>query len=77
MKFEDCELGLAREITDGNFAVDFNFHHADMNIKTITEMLPGSLDDRFNRALGVLRDVYEVEVEEPAIAHEFPATAAA
>jgi hypothetical protein len=77
LKFEDCELGLAREITDGKFVVDFNFHHPDVTVETITKILSGSIAERLKRATALLLDVYGFEVEQSVVTHQFPATAAA
>ena len=76
LKFEDCELLLVREISDGSFSVDFNFHHAEMSLDKLTEILPGAIVNRLNRATVLMLDVYNIEIEQPVLAHQFPATAA-
>lgn len=71
LRFDDCELGLTREITEGgNFNVDFNFHHADMSAEKLTGLLPGAIADRLARACSILSELYDVEVEEAVLSHQ-------
>jgi hypothetical protein len=77
IKFPNCDLLLLRETVDGNLFIDFNFHHPEMTVERLTAILPGVINDRFERAKNILRDVYEIEIEEAVIAHQFPASAAA
>jgi hypothetical protein len=76
LKFDDCDLNLAREIVDGNFNVDFNFHHSEMTVEKAKKVLPGSLVKGFNSSKDLLAQVYETEVEDAIIAHTFPAVGA-
>jgi hypothetical protein len=76
IKFDGCDLFLIREMTDGSLAIDFNFHHAEMSVEKATTILPGVIDNRFERAKEILENVYELEIEDEVIAHQFPPVAA-
>ena len=77
IKTDDCDLFLLRETIDGGFAVDFNFHHPEITVEKLSEILPGVINNRFERAKAILQDLYEIEIEEAVIAHQFPAVATA
>lgn len=69
----NATLNLRREVHGGGYSIDFNFHRSELSAGVLSEIVPGLVARRFKEAVGILEDLYDVDVATlDYLVHQFP-----